>query len=40
MVTVKLPLVTRDDLRTRTEGKTPRGKTREAAKERDKERLA
>jgi hypothetical protein len=39
-VTVKLPLVTRSDLRTRTEGKTPKGKTREVAQERDKQRLA
>jgi len=39
-VTVKLPLVTKADLRTRTEGKAPRSKTREVAKERDKERLA
>lgn len=39
-VTVKLPLVTRSDLRSRTEGKTPRGKTRKVAQERDKGRLA
>jgi hypothetical protein len=39
-VTVKLPFVTQADLRTRTEGKTPKGKTRLVAKERDKQRLA
>lgn len=39
-VTIKLPCITRSDLRTRTEGKTPRGKTREKARERDKRRLA
>lgn len=39
-VTVKLPFVTRADLRTRTDTKTPRGKTRAVAKGRDKRRLA
>jgi len=39
-VTVRLPLVTRSDLQTRTEGKTPRGKTHEVAQERDRQRLA
>ena len=39
-VTVKLPFVTRADLRSRTEGKTPRGKTHAVAKTRDKRRLA
>jgi hypothetical protein len=39
-VTVKLPLVTRSDLRSRTAGKTPRHKTRATARERDKRRLA
>jgi hypothetical protein len=39
-VTVKLPLVTRADLRTRTEGKRSRGKSRLVARERDKQRLA
>jgi hypothetical protein len=39
-VTVKLPFVTRTDLRSRTDGKTPRGKTRAMAKDRDKRRLA
>lgn len=39
-VTVKLPLVTVEDMRDRTDKKTPRGKTREKAKERDKRRLA
>ncbi|HET91243.1 MAG TPA: DUF1670 domain-containing protein [Chloroflexi bacterium] len=38
-VTVKLPCVTRADLRSRTDGKTPRGKTRATAKSRDKRRL-
>jgi len=39
-VTVRLPFVTRADLQSRTEGKTPRGKTHAAAKTRDKRRLA
>ena len=39
-VTVQLPLVTAEDLEDRTEGKTPRNKTMEKAKERDKRRLA
>jgi transposase len=39
-VTVKLPCVTRSDLRSRTVGKTPRSKTRAKARERDKRRLA
>jgi len=39
-VTVKLPFVARADLRSRTGGKTPRGKTRVVAKARDKRRLA
>jgi transposase len=39
-VTVKLPLVTAEDLEDRTESKTPRNKTNEKAKERDKKRLA
>ena len=39
-VTVKLPFVVRADLRSRTDGKTPRGKTRAVAKTRDKRRLA
>lgn len=39
-VTVQLPFVTKADLRDRTGKKTPRGKTRETAKERDKRRLA
>jgi DNA-binding NarL/FixJ family response regulator len=39
-VTVKLPFVTQADLRTRTEGKTPKGKTVLVAKERDRQRLA
>jgi transposase len=38
-VTVKLPFVTRADLRSRTDGKTPRGKTHAAAKSRDKKQL-
>lgn len=38
--TVKLPFVTRADLRTRTEAKTPRDKTQAVAKGRDKRRLA
>jgi hypothetical protein len=39
-VTVKLPCVTRSDLQSRTQGKTPRGKTHAKARERDKWRLA
>jgi hypothetical protein len=39
-VTVKLPVITVEDLRDRTEGKTVRGKRGEKAKERDKKRLA
>ncbi len=39
-VTVRLPFVTRADLQSRTEGKTPRGKTHAAAKARDERRLA
>jgi len=39
-VTVKLPLVTTDDLQDRTERKTPRNKTRATAQARDKRRLA
>lgn len=39
-VTVTLPLVTTADLRSRTQGKTPRGQTRIKARERDKRRLA
>jgi hypothetical protein len=39
-VTVKLPFVTRSDLRSRTDGKTPRGKTHATAKNRDRRRLA
>ena len=39
-VTVRLPFVTRADLRERTGKKTPRGKTHAVAKERDKRRLA
>jgi len=38
--TVKLPFVTRADLRTRTEAKTPRDKIQAVAKARDKRRLA
>ena len=39
-VTVKLPLVSREDLRERTAGKVARGRTRATANERDKRRLA
>lgn len=39
-VTVQLPLVSVEDLEDRTEGKTPRHKTVNKAKERDKKRLA
>jgi len=39
-VTVKLPLVTAEDLKDRTGGKTPRNKTAQKANERDKKRLA
>jgi hypothetical protein len=39
-VTVKLPLITTADLEDRTTGKTPRNKTAQKAKERDKGRLA
>ncbi|MBL7063075.1 MAG: DUF1670 domain-containing protein, partial [Anaerolineae bacterium] len=39
-VTVRLPFVARADLRSRTEGKTPRGKIQAVAKARDKRRLA
>lgn len=39
-VTVKLPLVTKADLRTRTEGKTPRNQTQAVARKRDKRRVA
>jgi hypothetical protein len=39
-VTVKLPLVTGEDLRERTAGKVARDKTRATANERDKRRLA
>lgn len=38
-VTVRLPFVVRADLRSRTDGKTPRGKTHAVAKARDKRRL-
>jgi len=38
--TVRLPLVTAEDLQTRTVGKTPRSKTLAVARERDKRRLA
>jgi hypothetical protein len=38
--TVKLPVVTAEDLRDRTEGKTPRGKKGAKARERDKRRAA
>ena len=37
--TVKLPLITAEDLRDRTEGKTPKGKAAQKAHERDKRRL-
>lgn len=40
MVTVRLPFVAQADLRSRTDGKTPRGKTRSVAKSRDKRRAA
>jgi hypothetical protein len=39
-VTVKLPLVTTEDLRDRTETKAPRGKARQKTHERDRKRLA
>lgn len=39
-VTVKLPFVIRADLRSRTAGKTARGKTQAVAKSRDKQRAA
>jgi transposase len=39
-VTVRLPFVTREDLRDRTDKKRARGKTHAAARERDKRRLA
>jgi hypothetical protein len=39
-VTVKLPLVTAEDLEDRTAGKTPRNKTAQKANDRDKKRLA
>ncbi|MCR4406629.1 MAG: DUF1670 domain-containing protein [Anaerolineae bacterium] len=39
-VTVQLPFVNKADLRARTEKKTPRGKRREVAEERDRQRLA
>ena len=39
-VTVQLPLVTAEDLADRTQGKTPRGKAAQKARERDKKRLA
>jgi transposase len=39
-VTVKLPLVTAEDLRARTEKKVARSKTQATARERDKRRLA
>jgi len=38
-VTVKLPFVTLDDVRERTEGKTPKGKRNAVARARDKRRL-
>lgn len=39
-ITVRLPLVTAEDLQSRTEGKTPADKRGEVARERDKTRLA
>ncbi len=39
-VTVKLPFVTRADLQTRTDKKTPKSKTQAVAKARDRRRLA
>ncbi len=39
-VTVKLPFVARSDLRSRTDRKTPRGKTQSIARSRDKKRAA
>ena len=39
-MTVRLPFVARSDLRSRTDGKTPRGKTHAVAKARDKRRAA
>ena len=39
-VTVRLPFVTRADLRTRTDRKTPKSKTQTVAKVRDRRRLA
>ncbi len=39
-ITVRLPLVTAEDLQSRTEGQTPLGKRSEVARERDKQRLA
>lgn len=39
-VTVKLPFVTQEDLRARTDKKVAKGKTHAAARERDKRRLA
>jgi len=39
-VTVQLPFVTKADLRERTDKRTPRGKRRETAEERDRRRLA
>jgi hypothetical protein len=39
-VTVRLPLITEEDLAARTRGKSARGKRRTQAKERDKARLA